>query len=214
MIRLFHGNQIAQYRREANAMFTARAHVFRERLGWDVEVVDGWEVDEFDRANPLYAVQFDPLTQDIGGSVRLLPTTGPNMLAAKFADSFDEPIDISSPTIWECTRFCIHPSPAGERVAREAMRITHEINLAVCELGLYAGIEQIQAVYDDAMVKVYRKIGWNPEPMARSSKLGSRPVYVGLWTIDQTSLDALRKISGISESVIEPEGLRLLQKVA
>jgi len=214
VIRLIQGNRAKKFPTEINSMFRARAKVFGERLGWDVVIEDGIERDEFDDANPLYLIQFDPLTGEIGGSVRMLPTSGPNMLGSCFAGKFDEPIDISSPLIWECTRFCVHPALFGERDPRSSFKIACEINLGVCEVGLFAGIEQIQAVYDEAMVRVYRKIGWEPEPMAKSDQLGDRTVYVGLWDVNESILSRLRANLGVSKSIIEPEGIRFLQKVA
>jgi N-acyl-L-homoserine lactone synthetase len=63
-----------------DAMFRNRASVFSERLGWEVTVKDGRERDVFDDENPLYLISVDPYTGAYWGSLRLLPTTGPNML--------------------------------------------------------------------------------------------------------------------------------------
>ena len=44
---------------------------------------------EFDDANPLYLVSVDPDTEEYWGSLRLLPTTGPNMLRDVFPQLLD-----------------------------------------------------------------------------------------------------------------------------
>ena len=143
MIRLVQGADAHRYPREMDAMFRARAAVFSERLGWNVTVVDGRETDRFDASNPLYLIAIDDLTGAVCGSLRLLPTTGPNMLKECFAELFDEPVDIESGTIWECTRFCLHPNVDVRTSATGAMRTTWELMLGICEVGLRAGISQI-----------------------------------------------------------------------
>jgi acyl homoserine lactone synthase len=132
MIRLIQGNDCSKYPNEIAEMFRARAAVFDERLGWNVVISDGKEIDRFDSENPLYLICLDDKTGQVNGSARLLPTTGPNMFRECFSNLFDEPIDISSPTIWECTRFCIHPSGSASGSIRNSMRVSWEINLAVC----------------------------------------------------------------------------------
>jgi acyl homoserine lactone synthase len=143
MIRLIQGNERAKYPREMEEMFRTRAAVFARRLGWDGTMSGGRETDRYDSENPLYLVYIDDHTGDFAGSARLLPTTGPNMFRDCFSHLFDEPIDIASPTIWECTRFCIHPSAKASGSIKNAMRVRWEINLGVCEVALLVGVEQI-----------------------------------------------------------------------
>jgi N-acyl-L-homoserine lactone synthetase len=184
-------------------MFRARAAVFDRRLGWNVSVTSGRETDAYDAENPLYLVYIDNQSGEIAGSARLLPTTGPKLFRDCFSHLFDEPIDIASPTIWERTRFCIHPSAKSSGSIKSAMRVSWEINLGVCEVGLLAGLTQIQAVYDQFMIKVYRRTQWSPTPMAKSNRFGRLPVYVGLWDVSEEALAQMRRESGIAESVLE-----------
>lgn len=153
MITLIQGNDSANYPHEMEEMYRARAAVFGKRLGWTVDIRNGRETDRYDSENPLYLIYRDNGTGEIAGSARLLPTTSPNMFRDCFSHLFDEPIDIVSPTIWECTRFCVHPTVQSRGSIKSAMRVSWEINLAVCEVGLLAGLSQIQAVYDQFMVK-------------------------------------------------------------
>ena len=214
MIRLIQGNDSTNYPREMEAMHRARATVFGKRLGWKVDIEGGQETDRYDRENPLYLICIDNESGEISGSARLLPTTGPNMFRDHFSDLFDEPIDIASPTIWECTRFCIHPNAKASGSIKNAMRVSWEINLGVCEVGLLAGLSQIQAVYDQFMIKVYKRTGWTPTPMAKSTRFGRLPVYVGLWDVSEEVLAQMRRESGIATSVLEDAGASALGKVA
>ena len=81
MLKLIEGSYASFFPKETDAMFRNRAETFSERLGWEVVVRGGYERDAFDDANPLYLVSVDTITEEYWGSLRLLPTTGPNMVA-------------------------------------------------------------------------------------------------------------------------------------
>ena len=100
-------------------MFRCRAQTFSERLGWEVVVRDGCERDRFDNENPLYLVSANPRSGEYRGSLRLLPTTGPNMLRDVFPALLKDDEAIESATIWECSRICSRdgdPGPSGRIV--------------------------------------------------------------------------------------------------
>jgi len=101
MLKLIEGSRASLFPKEMDAMFRNRALTFSERLGWEVTVKDGYERDEFDDANLLYLVLVDPNTNEYWGSLRLLPTTGPNMLRDVFPFLLEEGEYIESATIWE-----------------------------------------------------------------------------------------------------------------
>jgi acyl homoserine lactone synthase len=84
MLKLIEGSYASFFPREMDAMFRDRARTFPGRLGWEVTVKDGYERDTFDEANPLYLVSVDSDAEQYRGSLRLLPTTGPNMLRDVF----------------------------------------------------------------------------------------------------------------------------------
>ena len=71
-------------------MYRLRAHVFHDRLGWDVQVVDGKERDKYDDEEPVYVIHTDDRAREVKGSLRLLPTTGPTLLAECFADTLPD----------------------------------------------------------------------------------------------------------------------------
>ncbi len=171
-------------------MFRARANIFRDRLNWDVRVKDGMEIDRYDEnADPIYIVSVDESGR-LSGSLRLLPTTDETMLRNEFADFFSEPVDVSSPTAWECTRFCVHPSAAGAS-ARASRQVSSQLLIGLCELAMQSGIEQIIGLYDDRMTQVYRRIGWSPVPLATSRpELGK--LVVGIWDVSREALSEMK----------------------
>ncbi len=60
MLKLIEGAYAYRFPRDMDAMFRNRAEIFGKRLGWEVEVRDGYERDRFDDLNPLYLVSVDP----------------------------------------------------------------------------------------------------------------------------------------------------------
>ena len=86
--------------------------IFKERLGWDVEVSGDMEIDEFDACRPAYLLQTDDEDR-IQGCVRLLPTTGPTMLRDTFPLLLDGQLAPASDTIWESSRFGVDLLLAG-----------------------------------------------------------------------------------------------------
>ena len=190
MLRILTRDMFETDRRAFDEMFRARAAVFRDRLGWQVDVRDEWERDRYDETeDPVYLVTQWP-SGALTGSLRLLPTTGATMLKSEFLQFFDEPFDVDSPTTWECTRFCVHPL-AGLADQNSSRTVATELLSGLCDLALDTGIESIVGVYDAAMIGVYRRIGWRPTPLARSRpEIGN--LYVGLWEVTAENSHTLR----------------------
>ena len=95
-----------------NDMYKLRARVFKDRMGWDVTVRNGREIDLFDDLDPAYLVALDDDYQVVGCN-RMLQTTGPHMLADVFQDILCGEPPLRSATVWENTRFCIDADRAA-----------------------------------------------------------------------------------------------------
>jgi N-acyl-L-homoserine lactone synthetase len=175
-------------------MFRARAAVFHDRLGWNVNVRQGMEYDRYDEEeDPAYVVSMDEQGSHLG-SLRLLPTTGETMLRNEFAGFFSEPVDVMSPTAWECTRFCVH-STTAENANGAGQRVSSELLIGLCDLALSSGIVHIVGLYETHMTRVYRRIGWSPEALAHARpELGK--LIVGIWDASEAALLAMRQAIG------------------
>lgn len=86
-------------------MHLLRARVFRGRLGWEVPVLSGMEIDGYDALEPRYMLMRDDAT--LRGCWRLLPTEGPYMLKDSFPQLLDGQVAPSDPHIWELSRFAL-----------------------------------------------------------------------------------------------------------
>jgi len=189
-----------------DAMFRNRAQIFSERLGWNVSVRNGRERDMFDDANPLYLVSVDPLTQKYRGSVRLLPTTGPNMLRDVFPFLLQEDEFVESPTIWEISRICAATSECQpERTKNGFNLVLGELILGIVEVGLMAGLTQIVAVFDARIYRVVKAAGCNPQLIGKPRRIGDTMSYVGVFDTGNSPLRAIRRAVGIEGPVLVPE---------
>lgn len=174
MLRYLHGTDLHRFPDLAQSMFSDRAEQFSRRLGWDVAVSeDGLERDEYDALNPLYVIWEGPDGRH-GGSMRFLPTTGRTMVNEHFA-GLNDGHPITSPFIWECTRFCL--SPQADR------RVAPALALGAGELMVHAKLEHYVGVFDARMERIYRLMGLVPEVLGRSGA-GRDAVGVGLWSMD------------------------------
>ena len=186
-------------------MFRNRAETFSERLGWEVVVKNGHERDDFDDANPLYLVSVDPETERYWGSLRLLPTTGPNMLRDVFPQLLGEGQTIESATVWESSRICaIAVDGQPERTQKGVNLALGEFLAGIGEVGLIAGLTQIVSVFDARIFRVLKAAGCNPEIVGRPQRIGGIMCYAGMFDISEKLLIALREFLGIEGSVLAP----------
>lgn len=186
-------------------MFRMRAAVFADRLGWEVTVVDGKEIDRFDDEDPLYLLCVEEVTERLKGAVRLLPTTGPNMLRDVFAVLVpDGPVE--SPRIWESSRFAINPllsvGPHRHDANRVVNSITTELLCGLVEAAQLAGIEHIVSVFDARMARIFRAADCPYELVGTPTRIGNTMTYAGLFEISDTMRRRLGAAAGLQEPVL------------
>lgn len=187
---LVYGDDLFDFPDLANQMFRDRRAQFKEGLGWNLCVdAEGRELDEYDLANPLYII----LRDEHGGhraSSRLLPTTGPTMIADHFSGLTDG-VEIESPIIWECTRFFVAQRDADSR------RHAAALMWAGCEFGLRAGVQFYVGVTAAHMVRVFTACGWPAEVIGRQTGPEGE-VCACLWEVGRGIADGLRDRAGIA----------------
>jgi len=100
-------NQRNQFNRdELRAIHVLRAKVFRDRMGWEVPVLAGMEIDGYDALEPHYMVIRDDLNK-VCGCWRMMPTLGPYMLKDTFPELLHGAAAPEEEQVWELSRFAI-----------------------------------------------------------------------------------------------------------
>lgn len=207
MIICINGTDRDQHQELIEAMYRQRARVFSERMKWDVVVRDGMEYDEFDEQNPLYLISVDDQTGRLRGSLRLLPTTGPNMLRDVFPQLLPPDQIIESPTIWESSRFSMDVEAMAPLPGRRVSYVTCELIAGITEICIQTGISHVVSVFDAAMYRVLKAAGAGPELIGGGRKIGVCTTYAGMFEATEACLAAVSQAGGIERSVLQPNGL-------
>ena len=137
-------------------MHTLRAKVFKDRLGWEVPIMSGMEIDGYDALEPLYMMIREPGGGALRGCWRLLPTEGPYMLKDSFAQLLHGQQAPADARIWELSRFAIE---TDGNACFGFSEITMESIGQIISHGYHAGIDQYVTVTTTAIERLLRRAG-------------------------------------------------------
>ena len=160
MIRILEGAEMPGAHPLFDAMFRDRKRIFVDLRKWRVPVIDGeFEVDQFDGSRTVYCIATDEYGEH-RGSIRLLPSDGPHILADLFPYLCDDEVP-TGPDIWELTRACVSPrlTPSERREVRNGL------TTAVVEYALYRGIRAYTCIADSGWLSQVLALGWDCRPL-------------------------------------------------
>ena len=138
-------------------MHTLRAKVFKDRLGWEVPIMSGMEIDGYDALEPLYMMIREPGAGALRGCWRLLPTEGPYMLKDSFAQLLHGTDAPSDRRIWELSRFAIETDGGNSHFGFSD--ITMESIAEIISYGYRTGLDQYVTVTTTAIERLLRRAG-------------------------------------------------------
>lgn len=182
-------------------MHRLRRRVFRDRLEWDVAVSDGLEIDRYDALSPTYLLGID--RQDVVGCVRLLPTTGRNMLADTFPILLDGGAAPTSIKIWESSRFCVDTKNVEATAENGLREATFLLFAAMIEWGQQHDLQAIATVTDLRMERILRRAGWGLDRLGEPRQIGTTKAVAGLLPVTDDALGAIRAAGKICRPAIE-----------
>ena len=211
MIRLIPAAHTHLFPEVIDAMFRCRAQTFSERLGWRVVVKDGYERDRFDDENPLYLVSVDPCSGEYRGSLRLLPTTGPNMLRDVFPSLLNDDEVIESATIWESSRICAVANNHNlGRAGGGVSYVLAELLVGIGDVARLAGLTQIVSVFDARVFRILASAGCKPQILGTPRRIDGTMSYAGVFNMDEAFQQAVRGTLGIEGSVLATDSPELM----
>jgi acyl homoserine lactone synthase len=178
-------------------MHRIRKAVFADRLGWDVTVRGELEIDEYDGLGPSYLLSMDRHAA-VNGCVRLLPTTGPNMLRDIFPSFVTMAAVPHGERVWEASRFAV----SGSTVAAESglSQVTYELLIGVLKFGLSNGITMIVCVVDVRMERILRRAGWQLERLGPAQRIGKTIAMAGQLEVSAQILRQLEARVGLAHA--------------
>jgi len=176
MIRIVTKDNAESHLNNLHQMHRIRKTVFKDRLGWDVSVSGELEVDEYDALGPSYLLSIDR-QGTLNGCVRLLPTTGPNMLRDIFPSFVTKAAVPRGERVWEASRFAVTRNTSAAEAGLS--QTTYDLLIGVLEFGLSKGISTIACVVDVRMERILRRAGWELERLGPVHRIGNTTAMAG-----------------------------------
>src|ERR1700704_2413473 len=179
-------------------MHRIRKAVFKDRLGWDGTVRGEFEIGEYDAFWPKYLLLIDRYCI-LNGCVRLLPTTGPNMLRDIFPSFVTRAAVPRGEQVWEASRFAV----SGNTSAAEAglSQTTYDLLIGVLKFGLSKGLSTIACVVDVRMERILRRAGWQLERLGPAHRIGNSVALAGQLDVSAQILRQLEERAGLAHAV-------------
>lgn len=191
MIQLITPSVYSGYRQEMQDMHRQRYRVFKERLGWNVQAPDDYERDQFDALDPLYVVAIDE-DDELVGSWRFLPTTGPYMLRDVFPELLGDQPAPNDPGIWEGSRFAVERSHARGQTLGSVSQVAGEILCAVVLTCMAHGVRELLTVYDARMARLLPRLGCPPTWQSHAIKVGEGTAMAGRFDMTLATLERIQ----------------------
>jgi acyl homoserine lactone synthase len=210
MIKIIPGEWRERYPGLIDEMHKLRRSVFYERLKWQVTVINRWEIDGYDALNPLYVLSLDENERVVGG-LRLLPTTGFNMLNDTFPQLLPDGAPVQSPLIWESSRFTVRMTGDARVDFPAISHATAELGMALNEIGKAAALSHIVTVYDRAMHRMLTRVGCAGDPLGPPQTIGGVETYAVLYEVGPEWDARVRALAGGGVASLGAQALETLR---
>ncbi|TXR50459.1 acyl-homoserine-lactone synthase TraI [Phyllobacterium endophyticum] len=175
-----------------------RAQVFSNRLGWEVNVIDGQETDAFDALQPTYIIAVSESGR-VAGCARLLPAVGPTMVADVFSSLLPNGRLNAHAAMVESSRFCVDTTLAEGRGAGSVHAATLSMFAGIIEWCLVNGVTEIVTATDLRVERILSRVGWPLQRLAEPRKIGVTMAVAGILPADAKILQKLRPSNYRSE---------------
>jgi acyl-homoserine lactone synthase len=184
------------YERELDDHHCIRHRIYVEELKWKglTPRSDGREYDQFDFENTVYLLGLEE--GRVVGGLRLVPTTGPHLIADVFSRFADRGVPRGA-DIAEWTRIFVVPE---RREEHSRSKVGSTVIASMIDYGLQEGLTGISVVMNTFWLPKFLKYGWRVRP------LGLPDVHEDEWLIavqiDVTpmALAGIRNACGLSHA--------------
>lgn len=172
------------------AMHALRARVFKDRMGWEVPILSGMEIDGYDAIDPTYMLVKER-TGQVRGCWRILPTEGPYMLKDSFPQLLDGAPAPEDEKIWELSRFAIETDVNN---SFGFANLTIECIREMMAYGQKHAIQQYVTVTTTAVERLLKKAGCVVTRLAP-------PLVIGVETAVALYMDVDKTYAALSTSM-------------
>lgn len=193
--------QFGQHLDLLSSMYRLRRRVFKDRLAWAVSLSSDLELDVYDTLSPTYLLLMLN-ERDVVGCVRLLPTTGPTMVANQFSSLLGGKPVPRSGRILESSRFCVDTKLADEPAGNGLARATFLLFAAMIENLRAVGADCIVTVTDTRIERILRRADWELERIAPPQRLGDTMALAGFLHASDNALASMYRNAGVAGPVL------------
>jgi acyl homoserine lactone synthase len=181
------------------AMFEDRRRLFVDLMRWDVPVVAGrFEIDGYDGPDAVYVREIDE-TGAHRGSLRLLPTVMPHLLADLFCELVDGPVPCGA-HVFEITRLCLPQRlPAAQRLVVRNRLISAMVDHAL-DAGISLLIGFVRPDFRDAVLEM----GWRGRALGPVRMVGGMALGAFALEIDAATPDLLAATGIYTPGLLRP----------
>lgn len=156
-----------------------RAEVFSARLGWEVTVRNGLEIDSFDALRPTYILALDD-AEHVLACARLLPALGPTMARDVFSELLPGGNLNAHNEMIESSRFCVNTSRERSNGSGSIHDTTMMMFAGIIEWSLVNGYREIVTVTDLRFERILARVGWPLQRLAPPKKIGVTMAVAGV----------------------------------
>ncbi|ODN72569.1 acyl-homoserine-lactone synthase [Methylobrevis pamukkalensis] len=191
MIHVLSADNAHLHQDTLDACFRLRHRVFVETRGWsDLARPDGREIDQFDTASAVHFVSTDR-HGCILAYARLLPTTGPHLLADVYPQLCARAEIPRGPQIAEWTRHLVNPDAVRGAAAVQA---SNALILGILEWCHARGITHATCQGDPLWITRTLQLGFGVEPLGLPLEIGGETVIALLFEIGERAIRRTRAV--------------------
>ena len=188
MLQLITPDRYGEFIDDLTEMHRLRYRIFKERLGWDVEVSGDMEVDEFDACRPVYLLQRNDGRSRSRLRAALADDRPQPCFAIRSRALLDGQAAPASDTIWESSRFGVDLCTREAKTARSIARATYELFAGMIEFGLMRQLTDIVTVTDARMERILCRARWPLRRLGSPRAIGKTIAVAGYLEVSRERL--------------------------
>ena len=186
------------------ADMTVNRAIVRESFEIGEEFLErGSGLDTFDNDDAHYVIVYDKADGGYLGSVRMNPTTGPNMLRDAVPYLLESGTSVGSPGVWEMSRMCAMTNGRPGEGRHSADVVVGELLAGAVEHAKRAGVREIVCVADDWTLDTLDRMGCLPRLMPRPAFGAGRAPHVAVFDVGEIPLCRIEKTTRACGTVVE-----------
>lgn len=183
-------------------MHRVRTKIFRDRMGWDVDVdAMEMEIDEYDRPETIYVLSVNDNDQVVG-TWRFLTTDQPSMIRDIWPHYLQTLPIPTSAAMCETSRFGVYyeVSEGGDR-QKIVSAATAEMIVGLIDVCIKCGIEEMFTLYNVKIKRLLERIGFVPAQVSAVMDLEGEPTVTARFEMNEALLTAVRRKTGVTLEV-------------